>query len=193
MVVSPTHQSPLPPPGNIPGTHSCYWFDPRAIVRPEFQCHNRESNPATFRLVVQCLNRLRSRVPPDLTGTYLKYLVLSAKLDNFEEFPPRGYMHTTEINLSALVCLTQTGRQTEGYTHRGNECGYFPSSLALCWNEKSVSRGPDVLPSHSKVCFFGSLPQHRAHRRLLRAGVQQNLNTLCVNKLTMGTAPLMCV
>jgi len=47
-------------PENIPGTRLCYRLaDPRAKVRPESGIE-----PATFRLVVQCLNQLRNRVAP---------------------------------------------------------------------------------------------------------------------------------
>ena len=75
-VVSPTHQTSLPPQEIFLVLISVRdWVDPRAIVRPEGLCQWKMTPSgielATFWFVAQCVNKLRHRVPPNVIYVYL--------------------------------------------------------------------------------------------------------------------------
>jgi hypothetical protein len=63
------------------------WVNPRVIAQPDVFCQRKVPvtppgiESATFRLVAQCLNQLRHRVPPILHGSDVNFAVKSCNVE----------------------------------------------------------------------------------------------------------------
>jgi hypothetical protein len=78
-VVSPTHRPPLPP-GNIPGARFCWRLSRlqgHSTARNNFN-YTIGNEPATFRLVAQCLYQLRLRLITNIFLWLACYCVFAA-------------------------------------------------------------------------------------------------------------------